>query len=164
MDNHVHFIAVPESKESLSLTFGQTHKLYTRMVNFRKGWRGYLWQGRFHSHCLDEKHLYAAVRYVERNPVEAGLVERAEDYPYSSARSHIHRTEDPILSQCFLTQEIQDWRQYLMSESDPLILKSIQTKQSNGRPLGNADFIKELERITGKILAQQRPGPKPMLN
>jgi len=50
------------------------------MINFRKGWRGHLWQERFHSYPMDERHLIAAVRYLEMNPVHAGLVQRTEDW------------------------------------------------------------------------------------
>jgi len=79
MDNHVHLIVVPEDAEGLSKAIGETHKNYTRMINFREGWRGYLWEGRFKSFVLDESYLYAAVRYVERNPVRAKIVKKAED-------------------------------------------------------------------------------------
>ena len=68
MDNHVHLIAVPDHENSLARGIGEAHRKYTRMVNFREGWRGYLWQGRFNSYVMDERHLYAAIRYVERNP------------------------------------------------------------------------------------------------
>ena len=68
MDNHVHLIAVPEKEDSLAKGIGEAHRKYTRMINFREGWKGYLWQGRFISYPLDERYLYAAVRYVERNP------------------------------------------------------------------------------------------------
>ena len=56
---------------------GEAHCLYTRWVNFRAGVRGCLFQGRFHSCPLDERYLFAAVRYAERNPVRAGLVKKA---------------------------------------------------------------------------------------
>ena len=66
----------------------EVHRRYTRMINFREGWRGCLWQGRFASFVMSEKHLMGAVRYVERNPVKADLVERAEDWRWSSAAAH----------------------------------------------------------------------------
>ena len=87
MDNHVHLIVVPEREGSLTRTIGEAHRLYTRMVNFREGWRGYLWQGRFSSFPLDSDYLYHCVRYVERNSVRAGMVRRAEEYPFSSAKA-----------------------------------------------------------------------------
>ena len=82
MTNHVHLMVVPETTESLRRGLGDTHRRYTRAINFREGWRGFLWQGRFASVLLDEPYVYAAVRYVERNPVAARLVERPEDYPW----------------------------------------------------------------------------------
>jgi putative transposase len=89
MSNHAHFVVVPGQSESLSATFGETHRRYRRRVDFREGWRRHLWQERFHSYPMDERHLLSAVRYVEMNPVHAGLVERAEDWEWSSARYHL---------------------------------------------------------------------------
>ena len=75
MSNHVHLIAVPKEEESLALGIGWAHQAYTRRINFRENWRGYLWQGRFFSSALDETYLWAAIRYIERNPVRARMVE-----------------------------------------------------------------------------------------
>ena len=67
MPNHVHLIAVPEREDSLAQAIGEAHRRYTRRINFRKGWRGHLWQGRFSSYPMDDVYLMAAVRYVELN-------------------------------------------------------------------------------------------------
>ena len=80
MPNHVHLIAVPATQEGLPRAIGEAHRRYTRHVNFREGWRGHLWQERFASFPMDENHLLAAVRYVEMNPVAAGLVDVPEEY------------------------------------------------------------------------------------
>jgi putative transposase len=86
MPNHVHLILVPSGAEGLRAALAEAHRRYTRRVNLREGWRGYLWQGRFASVAMDEPHLMAAARYVELNPVRAAaggegrglaLVERA---------------------------------------------------------------------------------------
>jgi len=77
MPNHVHLVAVPKTAEALARAVGEAHRRYTRRINFREGWRGYLWQGRFASFVMQRRHALAAVRYVERNPVRAGLVRRA---------------------------------------------------------------------------------------
>jgi putative transposase len=53
MPNHVHLIAVPETKDALNLAIGEAHRRYTRRINFREGWRGHLWQGRFSSFVKD---------------------------------------------------------------------------------------------------------------
>jgi len=80
---------LPHSVRSLAVVFGEAHRRYTRMVNFREGWRGHLWQERFHSYPLDDSHLPAAVRYVEMNPVRASLVFKPEDWSWSSAHYHL---------------------------------------------------------------------------
>ena len=64
MDNHVHLVAVPMEKDSLARAIGETHRKYTRMINFRENWRGYLWQGRFRSFPVDTVYLYNLVRYL----------------------------------------------------------------------------------------------------
>ena len=73
MPNHVHLIVVPESEDGLRRGIGEAHRRYSRRINFREGWRGHLWQGRFASFPMDERHLMLAVRYVELNPVRAKL-------------------------------------------------------------------------------------------
>jgi len=80
MENHVHLVAVPRGKDGFARAIGELHRKYTSVINTREDWKGYLWQGRFITYPLSEAHLIAAVRYVERNPVRAGLVQAAEDY------------------------------------------------------------------------------------
>ena len=164
MDNHVHLIAVPEREDSLAKGVGDTHKYYTRMVNFRENWRGYLWQGRFSSFPLDEKYLYAAIRYIERNPVRAGLVKRAEDYEFSSAKAHVFKKKDMLLSDNFVIEEIKDWKVFLSGEDKEQDIKLFKKHARIGRPLGQEGFIEELEKMTGRILKPQKPGRKRKAN
>ena len=160
MDNHVHLIAVPKEEGSLASGIGEVHRKYTRMVNFREGWRGYLWQGRFSSYPLGENYLYAAIRYVELNPVRAGIVKSAQDYPWSSAKAHILKEKDPLLSDSFVIEEIQDWSAYLNSDSENTHSNLFRQHSRSGRPLGSDAFITRLEKITGMILRKKKPGPK----
>lgn len=160
MDNHVHLIAVPKHIDSLARGMGEAQRKYTRMIHFREGWRGYLWQGRFLSNPLDRMHLYAAVRYVEQNPVRAGLVTRAEEYPWSSAKAHVNKKKDLLLSDTVLIEEIDDWESYLATYDEVEIIEQIQKHASTGRPLGNEQFITELERLSGQTLKKKKPGPK----
>ena len=89
MTNHVHLICVPKTKEALGLAIGEAHRRYTRHVNFREGWRGHLWQGRFASFPMDERYTLATARYVELNPVHAQITRRPENYQWSSAKAHL---------------------------------------------------------------------------
>lgn len=160
MGNHVHLIVVPRREGAMVEGIGETHRLYTRMINFREGWRGYLWQGRFRSFPLDENYVFAAVRYVERNPVRAGMVAKAEDYPWSSARAHVKKVKDPILTQCYLEEEIETWAAYLDEDEHDEDLKLFRMHGQTGRPLGKKEFIGQLETRLGRILEKQKPGPK----
>lgn len=144
MSNHIHLIVVPDKVEDLAMAIGETHKKYTRMVNFREGWRGYLWEGRFKSFVLDEKHVYAAVRYVERNPVRAGIAARAEDYRWSSALAHVQRRGHPLLGDFYLLEEIDDWSEYLRQEEEQEDLKLLRRHGSVGRPPGRPEFLRKI--------------------
>src|SRR5690606_15343147 len=88
MTNHVHLLAVPGRADALARGAGLAHRRHAAALNRRHGWTGHLWAGRFFSTPLDEAHLWAAVRYIELNPVRAGLVARAEEWPWSSACAH----------------------------------------------------------------------------
>ena len=159
MDNHVHFVAVPQAPDSFARAFGEAHRRYTSVIHQREGWTGYLWQGRFASFPLDEARVVAAVRYVERNPVVAGMVRVAEEYPWSSARAHVLKRHDPLVSACFLEEQIRDWAAYLGEERDEE-RALIERHSRTGRPLGSAAFVERLEQITGRPLTKQRAGRK----
>jgi len=85
MTNHVHLVVVPEKPTSLARGIGEAHRRYARTVNFRQQKRGHLFQERFYSCPLDEQHFIASVRYAERNPVRARMVELPWEYEWSSA-------------------------------------------------------------------------------
>jgi putative transposase len=159
MKNHVHFIAVPLKEDSLSKTFKLLHMRYSRYINEKKKTNGHLWQGRFFSCVLDERHVYAALRYIENNPVRAGLVKRADDYRWSSARAHINGNFDTILSgDCPLTDGIKDWAAYLQEEENPSLVSAIRENTKTGRPCGNTEFIGRIEGILRRRLGSMKRG------
>jgi putative transposase len=158
MTNHVHFIAVPKEAMSFARGFGEAHRRYTRMKNFTEGVRGYLFQGRFGSCVLDERHLVAAVHYVETNPVRAGIVKAAWDYPWSSAAYHIGKTEKDILVEDrTLIGLIEDWRSFLANEKGRQE-DTLRMATRTGRPLGDGLFIESVECCTGRNLKPGKPG------
>ena len=113
--NHVHLIVVPQSAESLRRAIGEAHRRYTRRINFREGWRGHLWQGRFASFVMDEDHPLTAARYVELNPVRAGLVQAPSRYRWSSAAAHLRGRDDVLVQVAPLLQMAPNWRRLLTS-------------------------------------------------
>ena len=130
--------------------------------NGRTGLNGHVWQGRFFSCPLDEGHLWAAVRYVERNPVRAGLVERPWDYAWSSASAHCGLREDLVLSTEFPPSGvIADWAQWLSEGEEVAAADAIRQKTRCGRPCGSAAFTDRLEHLLGRVIHPQKRGPKP---
>jgi putative transposase len=158
MPNHVHMIVVPHEADALRGGLAESHRRYARRVNFREGWRGHLWQERFGSFVLDEAHLWAAVRYVERNPMRAGLVEHAEEWPWSSARFHLGLAEEPLVQWSAALEQFGDWRRYLSQTDREEDLARFRRHERTGRPVGSDDFIKNLEAATGRSLKPGLPG------
>jgi putative transposase len=157
MTNHVHLVLVPTQEAALARAIGETHRRYTRYVNFRDGVRGHLFQERFHSFPIQEdRHLLAVVRYVEQNPVRAGLVERAEDHPWSSARYHVTGQPDRLIQASPIGNMVSDWRQFLCTEEEHL--ESIRRHVRTGRPWGTTDWIWAVEQQLGRPLLPRRGG------
>jgi len=100
------------------------------------------------------------MRYVERNPVEAGLVSAAMDYPWSSARAHINQTTDSLLSACFLTDQINNWKDFLTKPADDTLKHQLEAQLRTGRPNGSDRFLNNLERRLGRPIRRQQPGPR----
>jgi len=152
MNNHVHLIAIPRFMESFARGIAEAHRKYTTIINIRKGWKGYLWQGRFISYPLDDRHLYSAVRYAENNPVRANLVENAEDYPWSSAPAHVYHTQNRLLTNIDEFLDINNWSSYLKEKEEASVIENLKKHERTGRPLGDEEFIKKLEDLSGRRL------------
>lgn len=165
MPNHVHLIAVPSDETGLARAVGEAHRRYTRHVNAREGWTGFLWQGRFASYPMDEAHLLAAARYVERNPVAAGLVRRALDYRWSSARAHLAGRNDALVEAAPLLARMPDWAAFLRAADDAKAeaeaAHAIERHLTTGRPCGDKRFVAGLEKRLGRPLAPAKRGRKP---
>lgn len=160
MPNHVHLVAIPEQRDSLSNLFLRVHRKYTRYINFRENWKGHLWQERFHSFVMDEDYLLSTVRYVELNPVEAKLCESAEQWPWSSAGAHLVACDNHVVTVRPMLERINNWRNYLAAGDDEERITSIRQLSSSGRPAGGDQFIEKLETMTGRKLKKKRPGRK----
>ncbi len=162
MSNHVHFIAVPTEYDSLAKTFNTLHMRYAHYFNIRHKNRGHLWQGRFFSCALDEKYLYTAMRYVENNPVRAGIVKNAADYRWSSASAHVEGKVDAVLADdCYLIERIKDWAAYLKAVDDTELVEAIRQSTKTGRPCGDSAFAMNIEKLLGrKLTAHHRGRPR----
>jgi putative transposase len=89
MTNHVHLVILPERTDSLAMLLRRLHGRYAQYFNVRAGRSGHLWQNRCFACALGPTHVARALAYVDCNPVRARMVERAAEYPWSSAAPHI---------------------------------------------------------------------------
>ena len=162
MPNHVHVIAVPQDADGLSRAFRYVHRHYTGYVNARQRWTGHLWQGRFSSVAMDEPHFVTALRYVSLNPVRARLVERADEWCWSSVRAHLAGEDDDVVRVAPALERVGDFATFLGEEFDEaLSYAALRQAESVGRPIGSREWLAEMEERTGRALAPGKRGPKP---
>jgi len=156
MNNHVHFVVMPRNKDSLSATFRIAHTRYSQYFNKKRRVAGHLWQGRYYSCVLDERHLLAAARYIERNPVRVKAVKKPTDYIWSSARNHVGISINDIIdaNSLFNHTEVEqtEWKDFIDKNDDQGEVSNIRKYTMSGRPLGNATFVQKLEKMCGERL------------
>jgi putative transposase len=159
MPNHIHLVSFPERKESLALVMHDLLGLYAAYFNQKYGLCGRLWQGRFYSVVMDDPHFWAALRYVELNPVRSRLVDKAEDYRWSSARAHCGQWDDPLLAP--LPQGVWvlgPWSAWLAEGECQAQTDAIRKCTKTGRPCGTESFLRTLELNTGRVLLPRKRG------
>jgi putative transposase len=162
MPNHIHIICIPITETTLEEVFKPLLMRYAQYRNRTQRTSGHVWQQRFYSCPMDVPHLWTGMRYAERNPIRAGLVSRAEDYPWSSAAAHCGLRKDPLLSavpESYLLG-VPDWSAWLAEPEDSLLLKKIRKNTLIGRPLGNDHFIQDLENRLGQRIKSWHVGEK----
>jgi len=162
MSNHVHFIGIPRDIESMLKTIQTVHMRHTQSVNNQKNRTGHLWHSRYYSTPLDDKHLWHAIRYVEHNPVRAGIVRNAEDYLWSSAAFHCGLRDDILISKTInLPGFFDNWIDILHDVSDDEFIKKIRHNTFKGIPCGSEEFVENLSLKVGyKIFDRGKGRPR----
>jgi putative transposase len=161
MSNHVHLIAVPHTQDALSQSLKQAHGRYASYWNACQSSTGHVWQGRFYSCPLDESHLWAALRYVELNPVRAGMVEAAEQWRWSSAAAHcgLANPDAMLEMERWLKRwTIPEWQRFLADAESSAEVNALRRCTHTGRPLGSAEFMAALERNLSRPLMPRKAG------
>ena len=161
MSNHVHLIAVPHTPSALAQSLKQAHGRYAAYWNARQQSSGHVWQGRFYSCPLAESHLWRALRYVELNPVRAGMVETAPEWRWSSASAHCGLSSpNPMLDMNRWRQRwtAAEWREFLYQGESSAEVGELRRSTHTGRPLGSPEFVAVLEKSMSRVLAPRRGG------
>ena len=161
MTNHIHLLAVPNDEAGLARGVGLTNLLYTQYLNGKRQRAGRIWQNRFFS-CItgNDRYLWAVARYIETNPVRAGMVRQPEDYPWSSARAHLCGIADPVLTGNFLPEiDCADYARFVMQPADGTLEEdTIRRATCTGRPYAGNETVAQLEVLLERPLQVGKPG------
>jgi putative transposase len=163
MPNHVHLVLVPATADALHRTLKVVHGRFAQRINRMRNRTGHLWQNRYYSAPLDPPHYLNAVRYVELNPVRAGMVDCAPSYEWSSAAAHCGLRSDPLVEgrpRSELFGDIVDWAAWLSAGLDAATMDAIRRHTRQNLPCGAPAFLDQLERIAGRTL-RYRPHGRP---
>jgi putative transposase len=161
MPNHVHLILVPSDPDGLRRALARVHRSYAGIIQARRKRTGHFWQGRFGAVAMDEAHLAAALRYVSLNPVRARLVQRAQDWRWSSTRAHLRGKHDGLTELKPIRERFPRFADLLESEPEADMFERLRAAESVGRPLGDNSFFTRIERLTKRSLKPGKRGPKP---
>jgi len=167
MTNHVHILATPRDEQGISRMMQYLGRYYVPYINQRNGASGSLWEGRYKASLVHEAdYLLACMRYIELNPVRAGMVRHPRDYPWSSYRANAEGREDDLIT---LHEEflrlgktvLQRKKAYLdlfRAEVGDAEVNQIRTAWQTGTPLGNVYFKEKVERKLKLKVGQNRRG------
>ena len=132
MPNHIHLLVMPLKEKTLSKLMQGTTLCYTQYFNKKNKRTGRLWECRYHSTIIDEdRYLWAVSQYIESNPVRGGIARKPEDYPYSSAKTHILGVSDILLKEpLFDNSELNSYIEFMEGEEKKEEMEEIRADQA----------------------------------
>lgn len=164
MTNHVHLLVTPESKDSAWLMMKRLNQRYVRYANRKYERSGTLWEGRFKS-CLTQSDNYALAcyRYIELNPVRAGIVDHPKKYRWSSYVANAQGWANGLLTphSVYLALDVEErerqrrYRKLVQSGLDDDTLIRIRNATNSNKVLGSVHFEKEIAAMLAKQAEQQ---------
>lgn len=170
MTNHVHLLMTPTRASGASLFMKHVGQRFAQFANRSRARTGSLWEGRFRSSLVDtEGYLLRCHRYIETNPVRAGMVPTPADYPWSSYQANAMGRPDPVVTPHPIyttlgTDERERRLAYLRlfeGEMSRAELDRIRDAANGGFPLGGEDFLTRLEQRLGRVVARRQPRSVP---
>ena len=166
MTNHVHLLMTPLTAQSISKVMQSLGRYYVQYFNDQYKRTGTLWEGRYKSTLLDsETYLLTCYRYIEMNPVRAGMVDHPSDYPWSSYACNAAGKADPMISPHALYLQLGEnddarqhhYRALFDAHLEPRELDEIRNATNKSWVLGSDRFKDRIEALTAR---QERPKPR----
>jgi len=170
MTNHVHLLVTPKTVDGISKLMQTVGRHYVRYFNCSYKRTGTLWEGRFRSCVVDEENYFLSCqKYIELNPVRAGMVAAPGEYRWSSYRANGIGTPIKLWTPHRVYLELgptiesrtQVYRELFRGQLDDSMLHQIRQATNQGMALGNDKFKRDIERLTGRRVTTLKPGPKP---
>ncbi|MFH1515501.1 MAG: transposase [bacterium] len=159
MTTHVHFVGIPRKTNSIAMTVQVVHMIHTQAINKESNLKGHLWHSPYYSSPMDDKHMWLAIRYVEQNPVRAGIVHHPTKYKWSSARAHCGLSDDPVLAPGVDLPGVFDgWSEILKEIPDVEAIESIKNCTLRGLPCGENGFVKRISSRMGLKTNKRKRG------
>jgi len=167
MTNHVHLLATPDHSDTISLVMKHLGQRYVQYVNRRYARSGSLWEGRFKSSMVDSaEYFLLCQRYIELNPVRAGMVHDPSDYPWSSYRSNaLGEPSDLIVARaeylalgCTEEDRRRRYRDLFQSEMSDSQLAEIRGAVNGGFALGKQAFVESVQTQLNRRVVRGKPG------
>ncbi len=170
MTNHVHLLATPQEEESVPRTLQSLGRRYVRHINRIQRRTGTLWEGRYRAAPVDsDAYFLDCCRYIELNPVRAGMVARPRDYPWSSYRAHGLGAADALLTDHPLYRALgrnaaDRQKEYRLCFRTPLegpFVSALRHATNGGRVMGGERFRMEIAKALKRRVTPLPPGPRP---
>ena len=172
MGNHAHLLLTPGGDQSTSLLMQYLGRSYVRLFNRRHSRTGTLWEGRFRSSLIQSaRYLLACQRYIEMNPVRAGLVTHPSEYHWSSYHTNALGRHSGFLvpHESYLSLGLDEPRRLaayrgLVDQALPTdLIEEIRYATNKGLAFGTEQFKKSIENSSGQSAWLKKPGPKAMI-
>lgn len=173
MTNHIHILVTPELRNSISLMMQYIGRHYVPYINYTYGTSGSIWEGRYKASMIsDEEYLLTCMRYIELNPVRAGMVRAPAQFRWSSYRANGQGKENRYLSPHPLyralgrtkEQRLIAYRALFKAHVDDEDLARIRAAWQTGTPLGNDRFRVKIEaKLQCKVGQARRGRPKQLV-
>ena len=167
MTNHFHLLATPQSANSLPQMMQAVGRSYVRYFNDSQGRSGTLWEGRYRSTLIQtERYLLACMVYIDLNPVRAGLVGDAKDYPWSSHGHYVGLRSDKLITPHALYWELGNtpfarevaYAELVRAGISPDQQVTLTQSALRGWALGEPDFVADLQKRTGRRVSKKSAG------
>ena len=173
MDNHFHLLVTGDASGAIGAVIQSMGRRYVSYFNYLHERTGTLWEGRYRSSLVEtDRYFLSCSRYIEMNPVRAGMVVDPHAHPWSSYRANAHGMPDDLVSPHALylglgageTHRLEAYRRLFLSAEGDGDAAAIREALAHGSVLGTPEFRGRVEQILGRPLAGDQPGPRRRAN